>query len=96
MDFEIFCINLGFVFGGVDFFVLVVKFCYGIDVEFILFNVVGFCCVLEFFEMLEMLEEGNVSSKVEVYFNFVVFNLWYEFMVVFIFCEYLFFWVEDF
>lgn len=75
-DLEMVCISLGLIVGGVEVFVFVVKFCYGIDLEFLFLNVVGFCCVVEYFEMMEEFEEGNVISKLEVYLSFVVLILW--------------------
>lgn len=87
--------NIGLIIGGFEVFVFVMKLCYGIDVEFLFLNVVGFWCVVEYFEVMEELDGGNVNNKVEVYFNFVVLNLWDEFFVVLQICEYLLFLVEE-
>lgn len=49
-------------FGGIWVFEFVVKFCYGVKVEFIFSNIVVFCCVVEF---LEMIEDFGVESLIE-------------------------------
>lgn len=40
-------------FGGLEVFDLVVKFCYGINYDIIMYNVVLFWCVVDYLEMNE-------------------------------------------
>ncbi|KAG0611809.1 hypothetical protein M758_7G166100 [Ceratodon purpureus] len=82
-------INLGSIPGGAEAFALATKFCYGMDVELTPGNVVGLRCAAEYLEMTEELEEGNVSSKAEAYFNSVILNSWQESIVALQSCEHL-------
>ncbi|KAF7804820.1 BTB/POZ domain-containing protein [Senna tora] len=60
-------ISLSAVPGGAEAFELAAKFCYGINVEFILSNIAMLRCLAHFLEMTEEFAEKNLESHVEAY-----------------------------
>lgn len=82
--------------GGLVIFEVILKFCYGFFIDLSFNNVVLLRCVLEFLEMIEEFEDGNLIFKIEVFFIFIVLVLLRDFIIVFKICESFFSWVENF
>ncbi|XP_039015019.1 BTB/POZ domain-containing protein At1g67900-like [Hibiscus syriacus] len=55
--------------GGIEAFELCAKFCYGITITLGSYNIVAAQCAAEYLQMTEDVEKGNLSCKLEVFFN---------------------------
>ncbi|WVZ20087.1 hypothetical protein V8G54_007409 [Vigna mungo] len=58
------------------------KFCYGLPVDFSPDNIAALRCASEFLEMIEELEDGNIISKTEAFLTFVVLSSWKDTITV--------------
>ncbi|XP_058758871.1 BTB/POZ domain-containing protein DOT3-like [Vicia villosa] len=81
--------------GGSETFETVLKFCYGLPIDFNSDNVAALRCASEFLEMTEELEDGNLISKTEAFLTFVVLSSWKDTVTVLKSCENLSPWAEN-
>ncbi|XP_022844228.1 BTB/POZ domain-containing protein DOT3 isoform X2 [Olea europaea var. sylvestris] len=81
--------------GGSETFEAVLKFCYGLPISLNPNNVAPLRCASEFLEMTEALEDGNLISKAEAFFTFVVLSSWKDSITVLKSCETLSPWAEN-
>ncbi|CDP01455.1 unnamed protein product [Coffea canephora] len=81
--------------GGSETFELVLKFCYDLPIGLNPNNVAALRCASEFLEMTESLEDGNLISKTEAFFTFVVLSSWRDSVTVLKSCEKLSPWAEN-
>ncbi|CAN4097282.1 unnamed protein product [Withania somnifera] len=81
--------------GGSETFETILKFCYGFPISLNPTNVAALRCGSEFLEMTEAMEEGNLLSKTEAFFTFVVLSLWNDTIKVLKSCEMLSPWAEN-
>ncbi|QCD84695.1 hypothetical protein DEO72_LG2g5050 [Vigna unguiculata] len=81
--------------GGSETFETVLKFCYGLPVDFSPDNIAALRCASEFLEMTEELEDGNLISKAEAFLTFVVLSSWKDTITVLKSCENLSPWAEN-
>ncbi|CAJ2677057.1 unnamed protein product [Trifolium pratense] len=81
--------------GGSETFETILKFCYGLPIDFNSDNVAALRCASEFLEMTEELEDGNLISKTEAFLTFVVLSSWKDTVTVLKSCENLSPWVEN-
>ncbi|KAK6150419.1 hypothetical protein DH2020_015351 [Rehmannia glutinosa] len=81
--------------GGPETFEIILKFCYGLPVSLNVNNVAALRCASEFLEMTEALEEGNLITKSEAFFTFVVLSSWRDSITVLKSCETLSPWSEN-
>ncbi|XP_047149181.1 BTB/POZ domain-containing protein DOT3 [Vigna umbellata] len=81
--------------GGSETFETVLKFCYGLPVDFSPDNIAALRCASEFLEMTEELEDGNLISKTEAFLTFVVLSSWKDTITVLKSCENLSPWAEN-
>ncbi|XP_051140780.1 BTB/POZ domain-containing protein DOT3 isoform X2 [Andrographis paniculata] len=73
--------------GGSETFEIILKFCYGLPISLTVNNVAALRCASEFLEMTEALEDGNLISKAEAFFTFVVLSSWRDSITVVKSCE---------
>ncbi|MCO5597857.1 hypothetical protein L7F22_051942 [Adiantum nelumboides] len=69
--------------GGVETFEICIKFCYGIKITLNAYNVVAVRCAAEELEMTELIEKGNLISKVEAFLNSYIFHGWKDSIIAF-------------
>ena len=81
--------------GGSETFETILKFCYGLPIDFNPDNVAALRCASEFLEMTEELEDGNLISKSEAFLTFVVLSSWKDTITVLKSCETLSPWAEN-
>ncbi|MCD9637788.1 hypothetical protein HAX54_021287 [Datura stramonium] len=81
--------------GGSETFETILKFCYGLPISLNPGNVAALRCGSEFLEMTESMEEGNLISKTEAFFTFVVLSSWKDTIAVLKSCETLSPWAEN-
>ncbi|CAI9109454.1 OLC1v1009276C1 [Oldenlandia corymbosa var. corymbosa] len=81
--------------GGSEAFETVLKFCYGLPIGLNPHNVAALRCASEFLEMTEDLEDGNLISKTEAFFTFVVLSSWMDSIIVLNSCQNLSPWAEN-
>jgi hypothetical protein len=81
--------------GGTETFETILKFCYGLPIDFNSDNVAALRCASEFLEMTEELEDGNLISKTEAFLTFVVLSSWKDTVTVLKSCENLSPWAEN-
>lgn len=81
--------------GGADTFEIILKFCYGLQICLNPNNVAALRCASEFLEMNEAQEDGNLISKAEAFFTFVVLSSWKDTITVLKSCELLSPWAEN-
>ncbi|PIN26768.1 hypothetical protein CDL12_00487 [Handroanthus impetiginosus] len=81
--------------GGPEAFETILKFCYGLQISLNVNNVAALRCASEFLEMTEALEDGNLISKTEAFFTFVVLSSWRDSITVLRSCETLSPWAEN-
>ncbi|OIT05604.1 PREDICTED: BTB/POZ domain-containing protein DOT3 [Nicotiana attenuata] len=81
--------------GGSENFEIILKFCYGLPISLNPGNVAALRCGSEFLEMTEAMEEGNLISKTEAFFTFVVLSSWNDSITVLKSCETLSPWAEN-
>ncbi|XP_061343678.1 BTB/POZ domain-containing protein DOT3 isoform X3 [Gastrolobium bilobum] len=81
--------------GGSDTFETILKFCYGLPIDFNPDNIAALRCASEFLEMTEELEDGNLISKAEAFLTFVVLSSWKDTITVLKSCENLSPWAEN-
>ncbi|GAU19103.1 hypothetical protein TSUD_79250 [Trifolium subterraneum] len=81
--------------GGSETFETILKFCYGLPIDFNSDNVAALRCASEFLEMTEELEDGNLISKTEAFLTFVVLSSWKDTVTVLKSCENLSPWAEN-
>ncbi|XP_020526823.1 root phototropism protein 3 isoform X1 [Amborella trichopoda] len=80
--------------GGAMTFLLVIKFCYGLPLELTSSNIAPLRCAAEFLEMTELICQGNLISKAEVFFTFLILSSWREPFEVLNYCESISSWAE--
>ncbi|XP_004504074.1 BTB/POZ domain-containing protein DOT3 isoform X2 [Cicer arietinum] len=81
--------------GGSETFETILKFCYGLPIDFNSDNVAALRCASEFLEMTEELEDANLISKTEAFLTFVVLSSWKDTVTVLKSCENLSPWAEN-
>ncbi|KAK4485937.1 hypothetical protein RD792_008588 [Penstemon davidsonii] len=81
--------------GGSETFETILKFCYGFPISLNPNNVAAIRCASEFLEMTEALEDGNLISKTEAFFTFVVLSSCRDSVTVLKSCETLSPWAEN-
>ncbi|KAG9135267.1 hypothetical protein Leryth_015170 [Lithospermum erythrorhizon] len=81
--------------GGSDTFEIILKYCYGLPVSLTPDNIAAVRCGSEFLEMTEDLEDGNLISKAEAFFTFVILSSWRDTITVLKTCETLSPWAEN-
>ncbi|KAH6760159.1 Phototropic-responsive NPH3 family protein [Perilla frutescens var. hirtella] len=81
--------------GGSEIFEIILKFCYGLPISLNVSNVAALRCASEFLEMTEELDDGNLISKSEAFFTFVVLSSWRDSITVLKSCETLSPWTEN-
>ncbi|KAH1134987.1 hypothetical protein GLYMA_05G178500v4 [Glycine max] len=81
--------------GGSETFETILKFCYGLPIDFSPDNIAALRCASEFLEMTEELEDGNLISKSEAFLTFVVLSSWKDTITVLKSCENLSPWAEN-
>lgn len=81
--------------GGSETFETILKFCYGLPIDFDSNNIAALRCASEFLEMTEELEDGNLISKTEAFLTFIVLSSWKDTLTVLRSCENLSPWVEN-
>lgn len=84
------------IFGGVMIFEFVSNFCYGFMILMLFFNIVEFCCVFDYLQMMEDYGRVNLCECSEFYFMQVVLQSWDDILVVLQYCECLMFYFEQF
>ncbi|KAG6766377.1 hypothetical protein POTOM_030456 [Populus tomentosa] len=67
--------------GGIEAFELCAKFCYGITITLSAFNIVAVRCAAEYLQMTEDVEKGNLTYKLEVFFNSCILHGWKDSIV---------------
>ncbi|PON76373.1 Voltage dependent potassium channel [Parasponia andersonii] len=73
--------------GGAKIFELVVKFCYGWEVDITSASVAPLYCAAHFLEMNDDLEQGNLISKSEAFLSFSIFSSWKDTFRILKSCE---------
>ncbi|KAK7281702.1 hypothetical protein RIF29_09916 [Crotalaria pallida] len=68
--------------GGPTAFEICIKFCYGMTVTLNAYNVVAARCAVEYLEMYETIEKGNLIYKIEVFLNSSIFRSWKDSIIV--------------
>lgn len=81
--------------GGSETFEIILKFCYGLPVDFSPNNIAPLRCASEFLEMTEELQAGNLISKTEAFLTLVVLSSWKDTITVLKSCETLSPWAEN-
>ncbi|MED6207501.1 hypothetical protein PIB30_036370 [Stylosanthes scabra] len=81
--------------GGRKTFELIVKFCYGWKIDINAENVAPLYCAAHFLEMSEELEEGNLISKTEAIFSFLIFSSWKDTFQILKSCESISSWAKN-
>ncbi|XP_041004775.1 BTB/POZ domain-containing protein DOT3 isoform X1 [Juglans microcarpa x Juglans regia] len=81
--------------GGSETFAVVLRFCYGLPVDFNSTNIAPLRCASEFLEMTEEFEDGNLIAKTEAFLTFVVLSSWKDTITVIKSCETLSPWAEN-
>ncbi|KAG5015613.1 hypothetical protein AAZX31_08G134100 [Glycine max] len=81
--------------GGSETFETILKFCYGLPIDFSPDNIAALRCASEFLEMTEELEDGNLISKSEAFLTFVVLSSWKDTITVLKSSENLSPWAEN-
>ncbi|KAL1223665.1 BTB/POZ domain-containing protein [Cardamine amara subsp. amara] len=67
--------------GGVEAFELCAKFCYGITITISAYNMVAARCAVEYLQMAEEVEKGNLVYKLEIFLNSCILNGWRDSIV---------------
>ncbi|GMN41553.1 hypothetical protein TIFTF001_010772 [Ficus carica] len=81
--------------GGVVAFELCAKFCYGITITLSAYNIVSARCAAEYLQMTEDVEKGNLTYKIEVFFNSCILNGWRDSIVTLQSTKAFALWSED-
>ncbi|OMO56077.1 BTB/POZ-like protein [Corchorus capsularis] len=81
--------------GGSESFEMILKFCYGLPVDFDPDNIAALRCASEYLEMTEEFEDGNLIAKTEAFLTFVVLASWKDTITVLKSCETLSPWAEN-
>jgi len=77
------------------FFELCAKFCYGITITLSAFNIVAVRCAAEYLQMIEDVEKGNLTYKLEVYFHSCILHGWKDSIVTLQSTKEFSSWLED-
>lgn len=81
--------------GGSETFEIILKFCYGLPIDFNPNNIAPLRCASEFLDMSEEYEDGNLISKTEAFLTLVILSSWKETIAVLKSCENLSPWAEN-
>ncbi|KAL5753534.1 hypothetical protein ACOSP7_021754 [Xanthoceras sorbifolium] len=81
--------------GGSETFEIILKFCYGLPVDFNSNNIGPLRCASEYLDMSEEYEDGNLISKTEAFLTLVILSSWKETITVIKSCETLSPWAEN-
>ncbi|XP_010027852.2 BTB/POZ domain-containing protein DOT3 isoform X1 [Eucalyptus grandis] len=81
--------------GGSETFHVILRFCYGLPIDFSPKNIAQLRCASEYLEMTEEVEDGNLISKTEAFLTFVVLSSWRDTIIVLKTCEALSPWAEN-
>ncbi|KAF8012197.1 hypothetical protein BT93_I0356 [Corymbia citriodora subsp. variegata] len=81
--------------GRSETFHIILRFCYGLPIDFSPKNIAQLRCASEYLEMTEEMEDGNLISKTEAYLTFVVLSSWRDTIIVLKICETLSPWAEN-
>ncbi|KAE8731665.1 Phototropic-responsive NPH3 family protein isoform 2 [Hibiscus syriacus] len=68
--------------GGPKAFEICAKFCYGMTVTLNAYNVVAARCAVEYLEMTEYVDRGNLVFKIEVFLNSSILRSWKDSIIV--------------
>ncbi|XP_030466906.1 root phototropism protein 3-like isoform X1 [Syzygium oleosum] len=88
-------INLDNVPGGAKTFELVVRFCYGLKLDFTASNIAPLYCAAHFLEMSVDYHESNLIPQTEAFLSFVIFSSWKDIFHVLKSCENLSPWAKE-
>ncbi|KAL5818204.1 hypothetical protein ACOSQ3_022101 [Xanthoceras sorbifolium] len=80
---------------GSETFEIILKFCYGLPVDFNSNNIGPLRCASEYLDMSEEYEDGNLISKTEAFLTLVILSSWKETITVIKSCETLSPWAEN-
>ncbi|KAI3871544.1 hypothetical protein MKW92_008666 [Papaver armeniacum] len=80
-------INIENLPGGSLMLELIVRFCYGLPINLNVTNVAPLYCAAHFLDMNEDLEQGNLISKTETFFSFIIFSSWKHTIQILKSCE---------
>eukprot|EP00257_Ricinus_communis_P013004 XP_015570348.1 coleoptile phototropism protein 1 [Ricinus communis] len=80
--------------GGAEIFEIVVKFCYGWNVDLTAANIAPAYCAAHFLEMSDDLEQGNLISKTETFLSFILLSSWKDIFQIFKSCEAISSWAK--
>lgn len=75
--------------GGSDIFLVTVKFCYGIRVEYTPRNIVMIYCAADYLEMTEEYGEDNLLLKADAYFHKNILKNWKDCILALQSCDYV-------
>ncbi|KAI3948091.1 hypothetical protein MKX01_014690 [Papaver californicum] len=92
---SILSINIENLPGGSLMFELIVRFCYGLLINLNVTNVAPRYCAAHFLDMNEDFEQGNLISKTETFFNFIIFSSWKHTIQILKSCETIPSWPKD-
>ncbi|KAI6699576.1 hypothetical protein NL676_013900 [Syzygium grande] len=81
--------------GRSETFHIILRFCYGLPIDFSPQNIAQLRCASEYLEMTEEMEDGNLISKTEAFLTFVVLSSWRDTTIVLKTCETLSPWAEN-
>ncbi|KAK4840585.1 hypothetical protein QYF36_013043 [Acer negundo] len=81
--------------GGAEAFEIILKFCYGLPVDFNSYSIAPLRCASEYLDMSEEYEDGNLISKTEAFLTLVILSSWKETITVIKSCETLSPWAEN-
>ncbi|KAI3863960.1 hypothetical protein MKW98_031552 [Papaver atlanticum] len=80
-------INIENLPGGSLMLELIVRFCYGLPINLNVTNVAPLYCAAHFLDMNEDFEQGNLISKTEAFFSFIIFSSWKHTIQILKSCE---------
>ncbi|KAI3980045.1 hypothetical protein MKX01_042699 [Papaver californicum] len=84
---SILSINIENLPGGSLMLELIVRFCYGLPINLNVTNVAPLYCAAHFLDMNEDFEQGNLISKTETFFSFIIFSSWKHTIQILKSCE---------
>ncbi|MCL7027307.1 hypothetical protein MKW94_029458 [Papaver nudicaule] len=92
---SILSINIENLPGGSLMLESIVRFCYGLPINLNVTNVAPLYCAAHFLDMNEDFEQGNLISKTETFFSFIIFSSWKHTIQILKSCEAIPSWPKD-
>ncbi|XP_026460594.1 root phototropism protein 3-like isoform X1 [Papaver somniferum] len=80
-------INIENLPGGSLMLELIIRFCYGLPINLNVTNVAPLYCAAHILDMNEDFEQGNLISKTETFFSFIIFSSWKHTIQILKSCE---------